>query len=85
MASASSRLRLARPSNMFSGSRTRIDSEIEVVKDGERVDGKSILAILTLVALQGTELSIEARGQDADEAFGRLIGLDHQTREFVGR
>lgn len=68
----------ARPADLFVKIANRFESEIEVVKDGERVDGKSILAILTLVALQGTELFIEARGRDADEALRALVDLVEQ-------
>jgi phosphotransferase system HPr (HPr) family protein len=68
----------ARPADLFVKLANRFESVIEVVKDGERVDGKSILAILTLAALQGTELSIEARGRDADEALRALVELVEQ-------
>ena len=68
----------ARPADLFVKMANRFESVIEVAKDGERVDGKSILAILTLVALQGTELFIEARGRDADEALRALVELVEQ-------
>jgi phosphocarrier protein len=65
----------ARPADMFAKTAARFDSRIEVVKDGHRVDGKSILGVLTLVAEQGTELSIEATGHDAQEALKALVAL----------
>ena len=46
-----------------------------MIRGDERVDGKSILSILTLAAAQGTELSIEATGQDADAALDALADL----------
>ncbi len=82
----------ARPADLFVKMANRYESVIEVAKDGEKVDGKSILAILTLVALEGTELSIEARGPDADEALRALVGLveqgfaeDHQVNQETGQ
>jgi phosphocarrier protein len=48
---------------------------IEVTKNGETVDGKSILGILTLAAEQGSELEIAASGPDADEALDGLVAL----------
>ena len=65
----------ARPANLFVRLANEFQSTIEVVKDGERVDGKSILSVLTLVASQGTRLAIEARGPDADNAIKALVGL----------
>jgi phosphocarrier protein len=39
------------------------------------VDGKSILAILTLAAVEGTQLAIEATGPDAEAALDALAKL----------
>ncbi len=57
---------------------------IEVIKDGERVDGKSILAILTLAAVQGTQLRIEATGPDADAALVAIADLFQRDFEVNG-
>jgi phosphotransferase system HPr (HPr) family protein len=65
----------ARPADMFVKLASRYDSKIEVIKDGERVDGKSILAILTLAAVEGTQLVIEATGPDAEAALDVLAKL----------
>lgn len=54
----------------------RWQSRIELIGESRRVDGKSILDVLTLAAEQGTRLVIEATGPDADkalEALGRLF------------
>jgi phosphocarrier protein len=63
---------------MFAKTAAQFDSKIEVVKGGQRVDGKSILGVLTLVAEQGTELSIEASGHDAQAAIQALVALVEQ-------
>ncbi len=65
----------ARPADLFVKLASQYQSTIEVIKDGERVDGKSILAILTLAAVQGTQLRIEATGPDADAALDAIADL----------
>ena len=65
----------ARPADLFVKLASRYSSTIAVIKDGERVDGKSILAILTLAATPGTQLEIEATGPDADVAASALVEL----------
>ncbi len=65
----------ARPADMFVKTALRYQSKIEVIKNSERVDGKSILSMLTLAALEGTKLSIEATGGDAHEALEALAEL----------
>ena len=65
----------ARPADMFVKTALRFQSKIEVVKDSERVDGKSILSMLTLAAMEGTKLSLEATGSDAQQALEALAEL----------
>ncbi|HXT59632.1 MAG TPA: HPr family phosphocarrier protein [Pirellulales bacterium] len=68
----------ARPADLFVRLATRFAAKVEVVKDHERVDGKSILAIMTLAATEGTRLSIEADGPDAQQALDALSALVEQ-------
>ena len=65
----------ARPADLFVKKASQFKSRIDIIKDNERVDGKSILGVLTLVAVQGTELKIEANGPDADVALAALAEL----------
>ncbi len=65
----------ARPADLFVKLASQYQSRIEVIKDGERVDGKSILAMLTLAAVEGTQLQIEATGPDASAALDALTEL----------
>lgn len=53
-------------------------SEIRVIKDARAVNGKSIMGILTLAAVQGTELVLEVDGEDERAAFDALAGLVSQ-------
>ena len=64
-----------RPADQFVRMAKRFQSAIEIEKDGKLVDGKSIFSILTLAATQGSELTICASGEDAEEAVEALVGL----------
>ena len=65
----------ARPVDMFVKLANQFESRIEVIKDSERVDGKSILSVLTLAAEQGTQLLLEATGHDAELALEALADM----------
>ena len=71
----------ARPADRFARLAGRFDATIELVKGGERVDGKSVLNILTLAAVQGTSLGLEAEGHDAEEATQALAELVEKNFE----
>ena len=49
--------------------------EITVSKGSNEVNGKSILALLTLMAPKGTTITIRARGDRAEEAVATLAQL----------
>lgn len=68
----------ARPAESFAKLAMQFDARIDVTKDQQTVDGKSILDILTLFAEQGTELSLRATGKDAEEAIEALADLVNQ-------
>ena len=50
-------------------------SRVTVSKDGTRVDGKSILGLLTLAAAKGTKLHLTIQGDDEGEAGLQLSEL----------
>jgi phosphocarrier protein len=55
---------------------SRHRAEIELVKDGQRANAKSVMGVLLLCGAKGTKLTVEAIGadaQDAVDAIGRLI------------
>jgi phosphocarrier protein HPr len=62
----------ARPAEMFVRRAQQFQSKIEIVRDGYRIEAKSIMNLLTLGAAQGTELTLEAEGSDAQEAVDAL-------------
>ena len=65
----------ARPADLFVKCALQYVAKIEIIKENERFDGKSILDILALAAVQGTELQIEAVGSDAEAALKALTRL----------
>jgi phosphotransferase system HPr (HPr) family protein len=74
----------ARPADLLVRLASCFESKVEIVKGLERVDGKSILGILTLAAAQGTELLIEATGHDSEAAIEALASLiDHDFDESL--
>ena len=51
-------------------------SRVEVAKDGQSADAKSIMGVLLLCGEQGARVTVRARGDDADQAvaaIGELI------------
>ena len=62
----------ARPAAMFVKVANRFESEIMVEKDGERVNGKSIMGLMMLAAGLGSTLVITATGRDAETAVREL-------------
>ena len=65
----------ARPADLLVRLASKYQSEILIGKDGELVDCKSILSLLTLGAGQGTELALTANGDDAAEALDSITRL----------
>ena len=64
-----------RPAYLFAEAAARFQSQIEIIKDDLRIDGKSVLSILTLGAAKGTRLELNATGSDASEAIDTLTRL----------
>ena len=62
----------ARPSAMFVKTASRFRAEMWVEKDGERVNGKSIMGLMMLAAGQGSKLLISCEGADADKALAEI-------------
>jgi phosphocarrier protein HPr len=65
----------ARPAAMFVRIANKHRAEIWVEKDGEQVNGKSIMGLMMLAAGQGSRLLISAEGSDADKAVQELESL----------
>jgi phosphocarrier protein HPr len=65
----------ARPAAMFVRIASRHRAEIWVSKEGEEVNGKSIMGLMMLAAGQGSKLRIRCDGPDADKALEELEEL----------
>jgi phosphocarrier protein HPr len=65
----------ARPAEMVVRIASRHRSEIWVAKEGEEVNGKSIMGLMMLAAGQGSKLRIRCDGPDADKAMEELEEL----------
>ena len=53
----------------------RFSSDVWVTKDGRKVNGKSIMGVMTLVAALGSSIQVDAEGQDADACIEALAKL----------
>ena len=53
----------------------RYDAQIEVSKDGQVADAKSIMGVLLLCGQRGAKLTIRAMGADAQDALAALCDL----------
>ncbi len=65
----------ARPAALFVQIASKYNANITVQKDKEKVNGRSIMGILTLGAQQNSKVIIEANGQDAEAAINELESL----------
>ena len=65
----------ARPAAMFVKTANRFSCDIFVEKDGEKVNGKSIMGLMMLAAGPGSKLTVHAQGQDASQALSELETL----------
>ena len=65
----------ARAAVKFVNLANRFGADIKIIKDGNAIDGKSILGILTLAATQGSSIALTASGKDEDAALKALVEL----------
>ena len=60
----------------------RFQAEITLEKEGVKVNGKSIMGILMLAAPIGTRVTVEAVGDDAEQAVAEIVRLVEVDRFF---
>jgi phosphocarrier protein len=65
----------ARPAAKIVRLASSFDSEIELLKDGLAVNGKSIMGVMMLAAELGSSIMIRADGPDAELAVEALTQL----------
>ena len=65
----------ARPATFFIQKANEFRSSIWVEKDERRVNAKSLLGVLSLGIMGGTEINIIAGGPDEEQAVNELVAL----------
>ena len=65
----------ARPAALLVQTANKFDSQIFMEKDSEKINGKSIMGIITLGATYNSELNIIAEGSDEKEAVKAIAAL----------
>src|SRR5258706_3222017 len=65
----------ARPAAMFVKTANRFGSDIFVEKDGEKINGKSIMGLMMLAAGPGSKVTLHVKGADAAAAIVELEAL----------
>ena len=65
----------ARAAAKFVGCASAFSSNIQAGKDGQLVDGKSIMSVMMLAAGKGSVLDLQIEGDDEQDAHDALIAL----------
>lgn len=65
----------ARPASSFVRKAARYKSDIYILKGGKQINAKSIMGVLSGGISQGTQITLEAEGVDAQEAIDALVEL----------
>jgi len=65
----------ARAAAKFVSLASQYGADVTVSRDQQEVNGKSIMGVMMLAASQGTEVTIETNGEDADAALDALTEL----------
>lgn len=65
----------ARAAAQLVGLAAGFKSEVTILKDDQSVNGKSIMGLMMLGASQGTDIEVEAEGEDAEQALDAIGAL----------
>lgn len=65
----------ARPASQLVSLANRFESEVWVARDGQEVNGKSILGVLMLACPMGSRVQLRCVGADAQQAYDALVEL----------
>ncbi|MEJ8546175.1 HPr family phosphocarrier protein [Brevibacillus borstelensis] len=71
----------ARPASLFVQKATAYACEINVIKGTKKVNGKSIMGLMTLGAAKGDEITLEINGEGEQQAMEELGGLLEAVHE----
>ena len=70
-----------RPGGIFVAKAKEFERSVEVENDGKKVNGKSLLKLLSIGIKNGSEVTIHAEGPDADQAVEVLGELMATIRD----
>ncbi len=65
----------ARASAKFVSTAARFQSQIDVTKESQKVNGKSIMGVMMLAASQNSELTLIINGPDEQDMTDALVNL----------
>jgi phosphocarrier protein len=65
----------ARAAALLVQTANRFSAQVSISKDGQTIDGRSIMGVLTLAATQGSTIQVEAVGDDAEQAVKAIEKL----------
>jgi phosphocarrier protein HPr len=65
----------ARASAKIVEASARFQSEIHILKDGNAVNGRSIMGLMMLAASIGSTVMVTAEGPDAEDALKAILAL----------
>jgi phosphocarrier protein len=65
----------ARASAKLTQAASAFKSEIWIARNGRRVNAKSIMGVMMLAAGKGSSVTIEAEGEDAEQALAAIVQL----------
>lgn len=65
----------ARPAALFVQTANRFSCEVTVKKGRQKVNGKSIMGIMTLAVQQGTPITVRTEGPEAEQAMTEIARL----------
>lgn len=65
----------ARPAQIFAKEASKFTSKVTLLKGERKASGKSVINIIALGLVQGTEITVSAEGEDEKEAVSTLVAL----------
>ena len=71
----------ARAAAKFVTTAAQFDCDIQVSRNGRSINGKSIMGVMMLAAAKGTEIIVQADGDDAEKALEQINNL---INDFFG-
>ncbi|MCJ7645324.1 HPr family phosphocarrier protein [bacterium] len=65
----------ARPAALLAQTAAKFESKVSIIKDGQEVNGDSILGIMMLAAEFGSAITVVINGKDEKEAIKKIEEL----------